>query len=230
MRVFVFLVSGLLKMDFFNESVCFFVWSLLKMDFSMRVFLFFVSGLFKIDFSMRVFVFWSQALWKTDPLCFFNESLCFLVPGLLKIFLNDSVSSLVSGIVEDGAVLFFKWIFIVFRARIVFQWASLFVWFQHYWKTIFNESVFLSQSELKVDFSMKVFLFFVSGLFKIDFSMRVFVSLASGIVEDGAVHFFTWICKFLKTRIVFLMRVFVFWFQAFPAVGNILVLVVAFSN
>ena len=39
---------------------------------------------------------------------------------------------------------------------------------------------------------MKIFVFFflVSGLLKIDFSMKVFVFLASGIVEDCAVPFF----------------------------------------
>ena len=63
------------------------------MIFSVRVFVFLVSGLLKIDFSMRVFVFLAsgivedgallffylnlQCFW--DPLCFFNESVCFLV-------------------------------------------------------------------------------------------------------------------------------------------------------
>ena len=41
-----------------------------------------------------------------------------------------------------------------------------------------------------MDFSMKVFVFLVSGLLKNDFSMRVFAFLRSGIVEDGAVPFF----------------------------------------
>ena len=50
--------------------------------------------------------------------------------------------------------------------------------------------VFLVSGLLKSDFPMKVFVFLVSGLLKIDFSMRVFAFLASGIVEDGAVHFF----------------------------------------
>ena len=93
----------------------FFVWALLKMHFSMRVFVFLTSGLLKMVFSMRVFAFWCQAYWKwclNDSVCgfglrhcgrrccalfsfefskfsgdelFFNESLCFLVSGLLKI-------------------------------------------------------------------------------------------------------------------------------------------------
>ena len=41
-----------------------------------------------------------------------------------------------------------------------------------------------------MDFSMRVFVFLVSGLLKIYISMKVFVFLVSGIVEDGAVHFF----------------------------------------
>ena len=42
-----------------------------------------------------------------------------------------------------------------------------------------------------MDFSMRVFVFLISGLLEIDFSMRIFVFLASGIVEDGAVPVFS---------------------------------------
>jgi len=61
-----------------------------------------------------------------------------------------------------------------------------------------------------MDFSMKVFVFLVWSLLKIDFSMKAYVFLVSRIVEDGAVLFIIWICKVLKTRIVFSVRVFVF--------------------
>ena len=119
---------------------------LLKIDFSMKVFVFLVSGVLKIDFSMRIFVFLAsgivedgavpffhvnlRCLW--DPPCFFNESLCFFVSGLLKMdfsmrffvffrlrpienrFFNESVCFLVSGIVEDGAVPLFLYELTVF--------------------------------------------------------------------------------------------------------------------
>ena len=53
---------------------------------------------------------------------------------------------------------------------------------------------------------MKIFVFFflVSGLLKIDFSIRVFVFLASGIVEDGAVPVFTFeFIMFLRPELFF---------------------------
>ena len=82
---------------------------------------------------------------------------------------------------EDGAVPFFKWFFN--ESLCFFGYSSI--------ERRFSMRVFfLSQSQLKVDFSMTLFVFVVSGLLKIDFLMRVFAFLVSGIVEDGAVHFF----------------------------------------
>ena len=231
MRVFVFLVSGLLKMDFFNESVCFFCLKPIENGF------FHESVSF---FRLRPIQNW-----------FFNESVCFLVSGIVEdgpalFFQWESLffgprpienvfewQCLFFGLRHCGrrcCAIFLNEFLLFLGPELFFNERLCLFGFSTIERRFSMRVFFCRQSELKVDFSMKVFLFFVSGLFKIDFSMRVFVSLASGIVEDGAVHFFTWICKFLKTRIVFLMRVFVFWFQAFPAVGNILVLVVAFSN
>ena len=51
---------------------------------------------------------------------------------------------------------------------------------------------------------MRVFVFWVSGLLKIDFSMRVFVFLASAIVEDGAVPVFSYeFTVFLRPELIF---------------------------
>ena len=190
MIVFVFLVSGLLKIVF---SMKVFVFG----SFSMRVFVFVVSGLLKMDFSMRVLVFlvstivengavpffwyefkvflrpelifqwkylffWSHAYWK---LIFRWESLFFLVYGLLKIDLSMKV-------------------FVFFGFRPIENWffneSVCFLGLRHCGRRccarffIWIYSVFRT----RINFSMRVFVFLVSGLLKIDFSMKVFVFLA----------------------------------------------------
>ena len=71
----------------FNESLCFFGFSSIERRFSMRVFF---------------------CVAKPIESGFFNDTVCFLVSGLLKIdFLMRVFAFLVSGIVEDGAVHFF---------------------------------------------------------------------------------------------------------------------------
>ena len=51
---------------------------------------------------------------------------------------------------------------------------------------------------------MRAFFFLVSGLLKINFSMRVFVFLASAIVEDGAVPVFSYEFRvFLRPELIF---------------------------
>ena len=64
MKVFVFLISGLLKIDS-----------------SVRVFVFLVSGLLKIDFSMRIFVFFGLRPIENG---IFNENLSFLASGIVE--------------------------------------------------------------------------------------------------------------------------------------------------
>ena len=171
----------------------FFVWALLKMHFSMRVFVFLTSGLLKIDFWMTMCVcvfFWSHAYWKW-------------------IFQWECWFLLVSAIVEDGAVPFFKEFKVFLRPEWIFQSESLFFCYQAYWKLIFRwECLFFWSQALwktvlcpffiwisrifktRIAFSMNVFVFLVSCLLKMDVSMRLLIFLVSAIVEDGAVPFF----------------------------------------
>ena len=97
------MVSGLLKINFPMKIFDFLVSGLWKIDFSMKIFVCLVSGLLKINFSMTVFVFFGV---RSIENCFFNESVCFLA----------------SGIVEDGAVHVFSFVFIMFLGpELVFQ-------------------------------------------------------------------------------------------------------------
>ena len=67
MKVFVFLVSELLKIDF-----------------SMKVFVFLVSSLLQIDFSMRVFVFLASGIVEDGAVPVFSyEFTMFLGPELI---------------------------------------------------------------------------------------------------------------------------------------------------
>ena len=89
MKVFVFLDLGLLNFDFFNENIFFWIQAYWKWIFQWESWFLLLWGLL-IFFSMRVFVFLSQAYWKSifQWKCvflgvraienrFFNESLCF---------------------------------------------------------------------------------------------------------------------------------------------------------
>ena len=173
---------------FFNDSLCFF-------------------GLRPIE---NCFFNESVCFWV-----FFNESLCcFWVSGLLKIdFSRRVLVFLVSTIVEDGAVPFLYMNLKCFlKPKWIFQWESLFFWFQAYWKLIFR----------------LVFVFLVYGLLKFDLSMRVFVFFGLRPIENwffnesvcflGLRHcgrrccarFFIWIYTVFRARINFSMKVFVF--------------------
>ena len=167
---------------FFNESVCFLVSGIVEdgavpfFTFEFKMFLrpelffneslcFFVSGLLKMDFSMRVFVFWSEAYWFFWMLVF-----VFLVSGLLKI---------------------------VVSMRVFFGVKAIENWF-------FNESLcFFGLRHC----GRRCCAFFRSrscSVFKtrIIFSMRVFVFLVSGIVEDGAVPFLENVEKFFHMNLI----------------------------
>ena len=116
--------------------------------------------LLKMDFSMKVFVFLGL---RPIENWFFNESVGFfwvqpLWKTVLCLFLNE-----------------FK---VFLRPELIFQWESLFFWFQAYWKLIFRwESLFFwSKAYWKLIFQWESLFFWVSGLLKIHFSMRVFVS------------------------------------------------------
>ena len=63
---------------------------------------------------------------------------------------------------------------------------------QAYWKLIFQwKSWFLVVSGLlKIDFSMRIFLFGLRPIENVFFSESVCFFVVSGIVEDGAVPFF----------------------------------------
>ena len=68
----------------------------------------------------------------------------------------------------------------------------------------FNESLcFFGLRPIENWFFNESVCFLVSGLLKIDFLMKVFAFLVSGIVEDGAVHFFSWICRLLRPELLF---------------------------
>ena len=191
MKVFVFLVSGLLKMDFSRkvfvffwsqaywklifqwESLFFLVSGLLKMDFSMRVFVFLVPGLLKIDFWWESLFFWPQALWKTA-----------LYP-------------------------FFIWIFIVFKARIVTMKFLFFVW--ALLKMHFSMRVFFSNLRLIENcFFNESLCFSVSGAFKMFFEWQCLRFWSQALWKTVLCPFFIWIFKRFRTWIVFLMKVFVF--------------------
>ena len=124
---------------------------------------------------------------------------------------------LVSGIVEDGAVPFFLYEFKMFLGPELFFSMRVFVCLvSALLKDDFQWKCFLSQSELKVDFSMNSVCFLVSGLLKTDFWMKVFAFLVSGIVEDGAVHFFHMNLQcFLGPELIFQWESLFFWSQAY---------------
>ena len=220
----------------------FLFWGILKRDFWMRIFVFLVSALLNIDFWMRVFVFWCQAYWKLifqwkclffgfRPIenCFFNENLCFL--GLRHCG-------------RRCCALFPNEFTMLLAPALFLQWECLFFGLRPIENRIFEENLcFLVSDLLKMDFSMRVFVFLVKGLLKIvfslkvfvfgSFSMRVFVFLGLRPIENwffnesvgfcGFSHcgrrccalFFKWILSVFKTQIIFSMRVFVFWSQAF---------------
>ena len=194
MKVFVFLVSGLLKIDF-----------------SMRVFVFLASGIVEdgavpvfsneftmfwrpeIKFQWESLSFWSQAYWK---LIFQWKCVFFAVRAIENRFLNESLCFF--GLRHCGrrCCALFSFEFVDFlRPEWFFQWESLFFWSQAYWKWIFQwaSMFFLVSGLLKVDFSIRVFVSLVSGLLKIDYSMKVFAFVVSGLL-----------------KIVFSMRLFLF--------------------
>ena len=204
-----FLVSGLLKIDFLMRLFVFLVSGLLKIDFSMRVFVFLVSGVLKFDFSMRIFVFLASGIVEDGAVPFFHVNLrCFWDPPCfsMKVFVFLFQA-------------YWKWIF---------QWKYLFFWSKAYWKSIFQwKCLFFglrhcgrrccarffiwtySVFKTRIVFSVRVFVFLVSGLLKIDFSMRVFVFLVQALWKTVLCLFF------FGTRFVFSMKLFVFWSEAY---------------
>ena len=164
--------------------------------------LFFVSSLFKMHFSMKVFVFFDLRLIE---IWFLNDSVCFFwVSCLLKMdFSMRVLVFLVSAIVEDGAVFFLYEFKMFLRPEFLFQWKSLFFWSQAYWKLIFQwECLFFGPRHCGRR---------CCALFSYKF------------------------LEFLKPEFLFQWKSLFFLVSGilkidFPAVGNILVLVVAFSN
>ena len=177
---------------------------------------------------MKVFVLWFQADWKwifqweslffcSEAYWFFSmrvfvflvslifqwECLFFGVRAIENRFFNESLCFF--GLRHCGrrCCALFSFEFVDFlRPESVFKWECLFFWSQAFWKLIFHWE-------------------------------RVFFFLRHCGRRCCAL-FFIWICRVFKNRIVFSMKVFVFLVWGilkidFPAVGNILVLVVAFS-
>ena len=133
----------------------------------------------RINFSMRVFVFFVlrhiENGFFNGSLCFFgfstienwflNESLCFFgVKPIENWFFNESVCFFGFRPIEN---CFFNesLCFLGLRHCGRRRCARFFKWIYNVFRT-------------RINFSMRVFVFLVSGLLKMDFSMRVFVFLA----------------------------------------------------
>ena len=215
-EVFVFWVWGILKIIFFNEGVCFFGLRPIENGFFNDFFCFRHCGrrccaLFSYEFKVflkpELFFQWESLFCAFRPVenGFFNESLCFFgLRPIENLYFNEGVCFF--GLRHCGrrccALFWFEFVDFI-GPEVFFQWESLFFWSQAYWKWIFQwECLF----------------FWSQALWKTVLS-----------------PFFMWICRIFKTRIAFSMKVFVFLVWGilkidFPAVGNMLVLVGAFSN
>ena len=185
------------------ESLFFWSQAYWKLIFRWESLFFWPKAYSKFIFQWESLFFWFQALWKTvlcpfwyeftmflDPALFFQWESLFFGPRPIENWFLMTVFVLWSQALWKTVLCHFLNEFFVFRTRFVFLWESLFVWFQHYWKTIFNESDFFVAKRIESGFFNDSVCFLVSGLLKTDFLMKVFAFLVSGIVEDGAVHFF----------------------------------------